>query len=169
MLKFMVLLWDHSSMHFPEFQGSGLTCTDFPDTFHLGGDSANHPDRSLRNRANPIRAAMILIYEFSRDKLLGMELSGCRWQSSVVKQMWGKPFLQQGRVFSFCNLLLREFNYETWYGSNKLDSFGMKIRTKLTLICWQNVCTCMKILLSTRVHAYRTSTKEFIAVDQMEF
>ena len=87
MLKFTLLLWDCGSMHFPEFQGSGLMCADFPVTSHLGGGSANNVERSLRKTTNPIRPALILIYEFSRDKLLGMRLSGCRWRNSVVKQM----------------------------------------------------------------------------------
>lgn len=53
-------------MHFPEFQGSGLPWSEFPQTFHLGGIPLN--------RTNSIRAAEILIYEVSRDKLLKREL-----------------------------------------------------------------------------------------------
>ncbi len=79
-------------MHFPEFQGSGLTQAEFPQTFSPLRDSAEQPRCFLLN-TNAVCAAKILIYEFSSDELLKRKLSGSREVSSAVKQMLGKSFL----------------------------------------------------------------------------
>lgn len=61
-------------MHFPAFQGSGLTWTEISRDVSPPRDSAlTWPDCFLLNRTNSICAAKILIYEFSSDKLLKRE------------------------------------------------------------------------------------------------
>lgn len=125
-------------MHFPEFHGSGLTWTEFPQTFHLGG--------ILLNRTNSICAAKILIYELSRDELLKRELGGCRWASSAVKQMWGKPFCSNEECFqsAICFWGSSTAIHDT--DQPKRDNFGVRIRTEMTRICWHNVCALLHLV-----------------------
>ena len=151
-------------MHFPEFQGSSLTWTEFPETFHLRGIRRNQPARFLLNRTNSISPAKILIYEFSSDKLLKRELSGCRGPSSAVKQMWGKPFLCGNEQVS--NLRSASEGVQPWYviwiSKNYmiLERTYLRFRTEMWQICWHHVCTLLhsiwrKVMWSIwRVHLH---------------
>lgn len=110
-------------------------------------DSTNQPDCFLLNRTNSISPAKILIYEFSSDKLLKRELSGCRGASSAVKQMWGKPFFCGNEQVS--NLQSASEGVQRWYVIQISENYMileckyLRFRTEMWQICWHNVCTLL--------------------------